>query len=319
MKRCCTLNKTVGLSKAAAICARAKAAGKKVVLCTGSFDILHSGHAYSLEKAKSFGDLLIVGLNSDKSYRAYKDRRGPLVPEKERAALLSSISSVDYIVLFDEPDPAKLILRLKPSVYANGAYYGKDCIEAGAVRKAGARLRLIPIRKGLSTSGLIDRVAARCGEKRKAVFLDRDGVVIEDVGYPHKPSQIKFMPGIIPRLKRLQGQGYALVVITNQSGVARGYFTEAAVRRFHAELGRRLKAVGVNLLGIYYCPHHPEGKVKRYAVACACRKPRPGLIERARKEHSIDLGKSILIGDKESDLEAGRRAGVGKVELFHSR
>lgn len=303
--------KLVSLQAAAALCARAKKAGRRPVLCTGSFDLLHAGHIHSLTSARAMGDLLIVALNSDKSYKEYKDGRGPLCGQTERAALLAALECVDYVVLFDEPGPMRVIRAIKPSVYANGAYYGKDCIEAGAVKEAGARLQLIPIKAGLSTSELTRRIVAReGGPKRPALFLDRDGVLIEDVGYPHQPRHLTLIPRILPTLKAYQKKGYALIVISNQAGVARGYFSEAQVRRFNGLLSAALRARGVRIDAFYYCPHHPEGTVARYAKVCECRKPRTGLIEKARREHGVDMSRSVFIGDKSTDMEAARRAGV---------
>lgn len=309
------MGKLVSLAEAARICKNAKASGKKAVLCTGSFDLLHFGHLYSLQSARKFGDVLIVGLNSDKSYEIYKDKRGPVFSQKARAAMLCALSCVDYVVLFDEPDPIRLILTLKPSIYANGAYYGKDCIEAQAVKKAGSQLKPIPILKGFSATNSMRKIAERYSTPKKAVFLDRDGVLIKDVGYAHKASQIEFIPGIIKKLKDYQNSGYSLVVVSNQSGVARGYFGEKDVVKFNNALKKKLKAKGISLLDIYYCPHHPDGIVKKYSKVCECRKPRTGMLEKAKKEHNIDLSKSIMIGDKESDIEAGKRAGLKKVLL----
>lgn len=310
--------KILSLKQAARLCAAAKRSGKKVVACTGSFDLLHAGHVHSLQTARSFGDLLIVGLNSDASYRAYKDKRGPLVPQKERAELLAALSCVDYVILFHEPDPIHFVTTLRPSIYANGASYGKDCVEAPAVRAIGARLRLIPIRQGLSTSALVEKIIQRyknTSSTRPVVFLDRDGVLIRDKGYAHRPEQISFMPGIIERLKAYAKKGYSFIVITNQSGIARGLFTMAQMNRFHHVLRSRLKKHGISLLDLYACPHHPQGSVKPYARLCDCRKPRPGLLLKACKEHRIDLSRSLFLGDKESDWQAARAAGVKAVRF----
>lgn len=144
---------------------------------------------------------------------------------------------------------------------------------------------------------------------QRAIFLDKDGTLIEDVPYNVDPAQIRLAWQAGAALQLLQGLGYRLIVVTNQSGVARGQFTEAALGQVQARLGELLAQYGVALDGFYYCPHHEHGTVARYAVACTCRKPMPGLLLRAAQEHDIDLAQSWMIGDILNDVEAGHRAG----------
>ena len=150
---------------------------------------------------------------------------------------------------------------------------------------------------------------------KPAVFLDRDGVLNEDRGYVHRWEDFSFLPGAIDALRRLQQKGYLLVVITNQSAVARGLCSEADVLALHERMCAFLREQGIELAGIYYCPHHPQGSVSDYAIVCSCRKPEPGMILRAAREHGIDLSRSLLVGDKLSDLEAGRAAGIPSLYL----
>ena len=150
---------------------------------------------------------------------------------------------------------------------------------------------------------------------KPAVFLDRDGVLNEDRGYVHRWEDFSFLPGAIEALRQLQQKGYLLVVITNQSAVARGLCTEADVLALHERMCAFLRERGIELAGIYHCPHHPQGSVSDYAIACACRKPEPGMILRAAQAHGIDLSRSLLVGDKLSDLEAGRAAGIPSLYL----
>lgn len=155
-----------------------------------------------------------------------------------------------------------------------------------------------------------------CGMSgRPAAFLDRDGVLNEDRGYVHRWEDFAFLPGVIDALRRLQQKGYLLVVITNQSAVARGLCAEADVLALHERMCAFLREQGIELAGIYYCPHHPQGSVSDYAIVCSCRKPEPGMILRAAREHGIDLSRSLLVGDKLSDLEAGRAAGIPSLYL----
>jgi D-glycero-D-manno-heptose 1,7-bisphosphate phosphatase len=140
--------------------------------------------------------------------------------------------------------------------------------------------------------------------KRPAAFLDRDGVLNIDRGYTHKSDHLEWIAGAPDAVRLLNEAGYTVIVITNQSGVARGYYEEAAVQQFHAHMQDALRALGAHIDAFYYCPHHPEGTVKEFAVRCRCRKPNPGMLEQAAREWPIDLGRSFLIGDKDDDMAA---------------
>lgn len=155
-------------------------------------------------------------------------------------------------------------------------------------------------------------------KKAKSVFLDRDGVINEERGYVHTPDQFALIPGVVDAIRRLRSSGFKVVVVTNQSGVARGFFSIAAVDLLHRHLQSILTAEGEQVDGIYYCPHHSEGTITGYAVDCDCRKPMPGLLLRAANELCLDLSASYLIGDKLSDIQAGRRAGVKKTFLVRT-
>ncbi len=139
-----------------------------------------------------------------------------------------------------------------------------------------------------------------------AVFLDKDGTLVENVPYNADPAKIRLAAGAGEALRAMQAAGYRIFVVSNQSGVARGYFPERALAGVLKRLRELLVAQGVELAGFYYCPHHPEG-------GCACRKPAPGLILRAAHEHEVDLKRSWLVGDILDDVEAGRRAGCRTV------
>lgn len=147
----------------------------------------------------------------------------------------------------------------------------------------------------------------------RAVFLDKDGTLVENVPYNVDPAQIKLAPGVEEGLCMLQDAGYQLIVVTNQSGIARGYFTEAALAQAADRLEELLCEAGIYLDDFYYCPHHPQGFVAEYAVECDCRKPRPALIVQAAYEHDVQLGRSWLVGDILNDVEAGQRAGCRTV------
>lgn len=144
-----------------------------------------------------------------------------------------------------------------------------------------------------------------------AAFLDRDGVLIEDVGYPYLPEHLRLTPGAAAAVRHLNVQGYRVVVVTNQSGVARGLFSEAQMHAFHDLLRAELARQGARLDALYACPFHPQAVLAQYRHADhPDRKPNPGMLLRAMAEHRLDPRASFLIGDQESDLEAARRAGV---------
>ncbi len=147
------------------------------------------------------------------------------------------------------------------------------------------------------------------GPDQAAVFLDRDGTLIVNKPYNSDPGAIELLPGVIEGLRVLQRAGYLLVVVTNQAGVARGYFDEGAIARHHRALQAEVRRYGVRFRAFYYCPHHVDGVIPELARACDCRKPGGGMILRAASDLSIDPNRSWLIGDQESDVEAGRRAG----------
>ncbi|MGH7351077.1 MAG: D-glycero-alpha-D-manno-heptose-1,7-bisphosphate 7-phosphatase [Candidatus Methylomirabilales bacterium] len=142
-----------------------------------------------------------------------------------------------------------------------------------------------------------------------AVFLDRDGTINEDSGYLADPSGLRLLPGAGLGLRLLQEGGFRLVVVSNQSGIARGYLTEARLAEIHQRLESLLGTEGVTLSGVYYCPHHPEG-APPFRQVCHCRKPQGGLVERAAREHKIDVSRSYVVGDQLVDIELARQSGM---------
>ncbi|HET8628813.1 MAG TPA: HAD-IIIA family hydrolase, partial [Thermomicrobiales bacterium] len=147
----------------------------------------------------------------------------------------------------------------------------------------------------------------------RAIFLDRDGTLVEPRHYPARPADLVLYAGVGAELGRLQAAGFRLVVVTNQSGIARGYFTEDDLARMHAHLRRELARDGVRLDAVYHCPHHPDGAVPALARLCDCRKPAPGLLLRAAANLGLDPRRSWLVGDILDDIEAGTRAGCRTV------
>lgn len=150
---------------------------------------------------------------------------------------------------------------------------------------------------------------------RPAVFLDRDGTIVEDVDYLTRPDQLRLIPGAAAAIRTINQMGYAAVIVTNQSAVARGMLSENALAGVHDRLREMLAAEGAHIDGIYYCPHLPDGNVAQYARTCDCRKPAPGMLLQAARDLGLDLTASVMIGDSLRDLEAGKAAGCRQLIL----
>jgi D-glycero-D-manno-heptose 1,7-bisphosphate phosphatase len=149
----------------------------------------------------------------------------------------------------------------------------------------------------------------------RAIFIDKDGTLVHDVPYNVNPDLITYQEGAFSALKRLKEQGYLLIIVSNQSGIARGFFTEEEIVKVKNRIDNDLRLVGVTLDAFYFCPHHPCGIVDKYGVVCECRKPEPGMLIQAASEFDIDLSKSWMIGDILNDVEAGNRAGCKTILL----
>lgn len=146
--------------------------------------------------------------------------------------------------------------------------------------------------------------------KNKAVFLDRDGVIIQEPPhYAHTPDQMRLIPGIKEAIRLLNENDFKVIVVTNQAGVAKGYYTEEEVISFNKLMKEELELYNAKIDAILYCCHNSEAKVERYRKDCDCRKPKPGMLKRAEKELNIDLNVSYMIGDKKSDIDAGKSIG----------
>lgn len=306
------------------ICNRLRQEKKSIGFTSGVFDLFHAGHIEYLEKAKDLCDVLIVGVNSDVSVRRYKGANRPFVPEQQRAKVLAGLSSVDFVFIFNERRNQQNILSLKPDFYIKAGDYLPDQLTSKeTVASVGGKVVLIPVESQISTSEIIRRIAsAECAgnqtvvEKngavhfeRKlskavpAVFLDRDGTINEEVEYLHEPEKFKLLPNVLKGLKKLQNMGYRLVIVTNQGAIGLGYYTKEDFYRVNRRMFQDFAPAGVNIDKIYFCPHNA-------AENCACRKPNTELIDRAVRDLNIDLSNSFIIGDKTSDLETGRRAGI---------
>jgi rfaE bifunctional protein nucleotidyltransferase chain/domain len=300
------------------IAAHVAALPKPVVFTNGVFDVLHRGHVAYLHEARQLGGSLVVAVNSDASARMLgKGPDRPLNKAEDRAAVLAGLASVSLVTFFDERTPVKLIKEARPDLYVKGGDYDMETLEeTGVVRSWGGEALAIPFVDGYSTTSLVKRI--RAGAPRKAAFLDRDGVINLDRAYVHQWSEFEFVPGAVDAMRRLREAGYVLIVVTNQSGLARGMYTEAQFQELTQHMRAALAEAGAEVEAVYHCPHHPKGSVPALAVDCDCRKPEPGMILQAAREHGLSLADSLLVGDKPSDIEAARAAGVGHAYIVRS-
>lgn len=148
----------------------------------------------------------------------------------------------------------------------------------------------------------------------KALFLDRDGVVNVEINYLYKIKDFEFIDGIFELCRHYQNLGYVIFIVTNQSGIARGYYSESDFLFLTSWMIKEFAKHGIEIKKVYFCPHHPD-----ISIACNCRKPEPGMILNAKREFDVDLNNSILVGDKESDIEAAIAAGISMTYLFDEK
>ena len=146
--------------------------------------------------------------------------------------------------------------------------------------------------------------------EKPAIFFDRDGVLNQDLGYIFEPKNFKWINGAKEAIKFVNDLNYFVIVVTNQSGIARGYFSLSDLENLHQWIAEELQENKAKIDKFYFCPHHPDGIVEKYSIACSCRKPKPGMILNAIREWPIITSKSILVGDKESDLKAAESVGI---------
>lgn len=292
---------------------------RPLVFTNGVFDVLHRGHVSYLHEARQLGGSLVVAVNSDASARMLgKGPDRPLNHDVDRALVLAGLASVSLVTFFDERTPVELIKAVHPDVYVKGGDYDMASLEeTRVVRSWGGQSVAIPFVDGYSTTALVKKI--RAGEaRRKVAFLDRDGVINLDRAYVHQWDEFEFVPGAVEAMKALYDAGYALVVVTNQSGIARGMYTEAQYQQLTVQMRQALHEAGVELAGVYHCPHHPKGAVPDLAHDCDCRKPAPGLITRALSELGLSASDAFMVGDKPSDIEAARAAGLARAFIVQS-
>lgn len=286
-----------------------KKEGKTIGFTSGVFDLLHRGHAEYLAEAKKLCDMLIVGVNSDSSVKLNKGPGRPLNREVDRAYLVSQLDSVDYVFVFAETNNNQNIELIQPSLYIKAGDYDRSKLtSAPRVEKYGGRVEIIPSAKGFSTSSLIEQIRTQTiptqisYEPRPALFVDRDGTIIEEVDYISNPREVKLVPGAGEGLKEFQDKGYRIILVTNQPGIGMGYYSQGDFFVVNREMFRALTPFKVEVQKVYFCPHSQADK-------CACRKPNTFMLEQAVNELNIIKEKSVVIGDMTSDIQLGKTFG----------
>lgn len=292
--------------------------GKIVGFTSGAFDIVHAGHVDYLEKAKEKCDILIVGVNTDESVRAYKGQTRPIVPEDERLQTIAGLASVDYVFLFSERRNRANIEALKPSLYIKaGDYTPDELTSADTVSQFGGKTVIIPLTKQVSTTTIIKKMtkvdagpgadndvrqaSTESRQQQKAVIVDRDGTINVDIEYLHEPEKLVLLPNAGEGLQKFQTLGYKIVVISLQSGIGLGYFTKEDFFETNRAMFRQLEPYKVIIDKIYFATN---------SKTVDGANPKKALIERARDELDLDLAQCIAIGDKTSDLAPAAALGA---------
>ena len=224
--------------------------------------------------------------------------------------MLAALEDVDHVVLFNEINPSNLLAQIKPNIHCKSPDWGKDCVERAAVEDNGGEIRLLKWTEGKSSTGIINRVIeVESNPTIKAVFVDRDGTINDNKGgYVYKQDDFGFLPGVVEGLKKLSETNYKIIIVTNQSGIGRKMYTEEDFHKLNDWLLVHLLEQGVRIDRVYYCPHSPDND-------CDCRKPGIGMFMRAVEEFDLRLDKSWLIGDSDSDVQAGRNANIKTIKL----
>ncbi len=286
-----------------------RADGHSIGFTCGAFDLFHAGHAAYLSNARAYCDRLIVAVNSDESARSNKGPLRPIINERQRMQLVAALASVDAVTLMQDRRPARLLELYQPDFYIKGGDYAEGSLRSAPIVEAyGGRTILIPIQHEISTSAIIERIIHAAPEELaphqhpRIVFLDRDGTVLRPEHFLKNPAKVQLMEGAGENLRRLQDAGFLLVMVTNQQGIGLGYFDYDDFLAVNSEMFRQLSVYGVHIARVYFCPHS-------LADQCDCRKPGTKLIERALEFFKAKPEDCFLLGDSESDIEAGTRAG----------
>jgi D-glycero-beta-D-manno-heptose 1-phosphate adenylyltransferase len=296
-----------------------RSSGRTVGFTCGAFDLMHAGHADYLARARALCDRLLVAVNSDESIRRYKSPLRPINPLDQRQYLVASLEFVDAVTTLDEDRPLGLLQRWKPDLYFKGGDYAASSLRSGdAVRAYGGRVEVIPPVFPSSTSAIIDRIQdlsahaepgpASAPPPAGLALVDRDGTLIRDIPFLNDPDRVELLSGVAEGLAALQSAGLRVAIFTNQQGIPLGYSSIDGLIAVNRKLFRLLRPSGVCISRVYFCNHTA-------ADACDCRKPQPGMVNRAMRDFAVPRERTWIMGDSESDMQAGAAAGCPTVYL----
>lgn len=292
--------------------------GLKVGYTSGVFDLLHAGHLDYLKKSKEFCDKLVIGVNADSSVKKNKGPKRPIVSEAHRAELVAGLEVVDCVFIFSELNNNQNIEFLKPDVYIKaGDYKPEQLSSAPLIQAQGGEVVIIPVVNDISSSQIIGKIESQAPieflktnsvKKRPVVFLDRDGVINKEVSYLHQPEKFELTDTCLDGMKKLADLDVAVIVVTNQAGIGLGYFDHEDFYRVNQAMFKALKPSGISIEKIFYCPHS-------FSEACFCRKPATGMLEKAFEQGTYTKNNSFIIGDQETDIQAGKTFGIETILL----
>ncbi|MBI2135314.1 HAD-IIIA family hydrolase [Candidatus Woesearchaeota archaeon] len=328
-------DKIVGMAEAARIIAKLKSAGKAVGLCHGAFDLMHPGHIKHLESASKLCDCLFVSVTSDRFVSLRKGAGRPVFPDALRAYSVASLKYADYAVISDFEKATEVIKKLKPSYYIKGPdFAGKSTPgiteEREVIKSVGGKILYTSDEK-LSTTEIVNHIIKNSVRKKILLAIDRDGTLIEHVSYLGKEEswkeKVKLNQDVANLLSYIKAKNDAvMVVVSNQQGIARGYFSSAMVDTINRHISALLNKKGIEIDNWQYCPHvdiryanamKNTKFVPEFIKDTTERKPNPGMVYRALKELNMKkdgFDKIIIIGNSKDDLELAKNINAGFID-----
>tara|TARA_B100001250_G_scaffold370770_1_gene355145 strand:+ start:1689 stop:2684 length:996 start_codon:yes stop_codon:yes gene_type:complete len=278
---------------------------------SGSFDCFHEGHKFSLDFSVKEVDKLIVLVNSDKSVSTYKGKNRPLQNIDERIKALVNFSPNNFYYVFDELVPNKILGLIKPDIHFISRDWSKNPVERYVVEENGGKLMEHPHLSGVSTTINLEK-QKRTEKINKAIFLDRDGTINEDVGYLNNLEDINISQETLDGLEKISKLDYLNIIVTNQSGVERGYLTKETLNEINRKIKEIIEQQNGRIDHIYFDTSTPENPSKN-------RKPKNGMVVMATEEYNLSLKNSWVIGDRDTDIELGKMCNMKSVLIRNER
>tara|TARA_B100001093_G_C26859867_1_gene1029467 strand:- start:1032 stop:2012 length:981 start_codon:yes stop_codon:yes gene_type:complete len=280
----------------------------KIGVISGSFDVLHEGHKFALDFCKSKVDKLVVLINSDESIRLYKGNERPILKLVERLNDLDVYDNELFICMFDDLIPNYFLEKIKPDVYFLSKDWIKNPVENPVLEKYNIELLEHPELTNISTTKLNPNFDKSIG----AIFFDRDGTINKDVDYLHSIDKIEISSKNLKAISKLSELNYLNIIVSNQSGVGRGYFNEKSVEKINDKIINIIIDNNGQIDNIYFDTSTPENPSKN-------RKPNIGMILQARADYNISLKNSWVIGDKDTDIELGKKCNMKTIYIKNDK